>query len=72
MFLKRHFVRILRSGYCTRIWSSYPLKCTCQLILKHYVTNEQQLSAAAMWADIVCEIDHQNVLYHLLPNVIEW
>jgi len=39
--------------------------------MKLCVVNGQQLSGAAKWADIVCEIDHQSVLYHLLHNVMD-
>ena len=35
------------------------------------VVNGQHLSGAGKWADIVCEIDTQIVLYHLLHNVMD-
>jgi len=50
----------------------HPLKWTRNLFLKHDVTNVwlgilngQRLSGSAKWADILYEIDNQNVLYHL-------
>ena len=56
----------------------YPLQCTCNLFLKHDVTNVwlgvvigERLSDAAKWADIIYEIDNQSVLYHLLHNVMD-
>ena len=56
----------------------HPLKCTRNLFLIHDVTNVwlgvinvQRLSGSAEWTDILYEIDNQNVLFHLLHNVIE-
>jgi len=73
-----HFFRFCDQGIAAGFDPPHPLKCTCKLFLKHDVTkvklgvvNGQQLSDAAKWADIVCEIDTQSVLYHLLHNVMD-
>jgi hypothetical protein len=57
------------------------LKCALKLLLKHevmnvgfwVVVNGQPLTGTAKWVDIlnVNEINKQNVLYHLLRNVID-
>jgi hypothetical protein len=77
LFLERHLFRFCNQNIAAGFDPPHPLKCTCKLFLKHDVTkvtlgvvvNGQHLSGAAKWADIVCEIDNQSVLYHLLHNV---
>jgi hypothetical protein len=75
VFLKRH---LFSSSVISIVQQDLILICTWNLFLKHNVTNvwlgvvnDQRLSGAAKWGDLVYEIDNQSVLYYLLHNATD-